>query len=40
LPIAGHKRFEFRDPFGKRVERTQLIPENQEAYRPWAVCFL
>lgn len=25
VPIPGHKRFEFRDPFGNRVEMTQLI---------------
>ncbi len=25
VPIPGHKRFEFRDPFGNRVELTQLI---------------
>ncbi|HEU5382093.1 MAG TPA: VOC family protein [Ktedonobacteraceae bacterium] len=24
VPIPGHKRFEFRDPFGNRVELTQL----------------
>ena len=27
VPIPGHKRFEFRDPFGNRVEFTQLIEE-------------
>ena len=26
VPIPGHKRFEFRDPFGNRVELTQIIP--------------
>ncbi|MEO7019560.1 MAG: VOC family protein [Ktedonobacteraceae bacterium] len=25
VPIPGHKRFEFRDPFGNRVELTQII---------------
>lgn len=25
IPISGHKRFEFRDPFGNRVELTQLV---------------
>jgi catechol 2,3-dioxygenase-like lactoylglutathione lyase family enzyme len=25
VPIPGHKRFEFRDPFGNRVELTQLL---------------
>lgn len=25
VPIPGIKRFEFRDPFGNRVECTQLI---------------
>ena len=25
VPIPGHKRFEFRDPFGNRVELTQVI---------------
>lgn len=25
VPIPGHKRFEFRDPFGNRVEMTQII---------------
>lgn len=25
VPIPGHKRFEFRDPFGNRVELTQLV---------------
>lgn len=25
VPIPGHKRFEFRDPFGNRVEMTQVI---------------
>jgi catechol 2,3-dioxygenase-like lactoylglutathione lyase family enzyme len=25
IPIPGHQRFEFRDPFGNRVELTQLI---------------
>lgn len=25
IPIPGHKRFEFRDPFGNRVELTQLV---------------
>lgn len=25
VPIPGHRRFEFRDPFGNRVEFTQLI---------------
>lgn len=25
VSIPGHKRFEFRDPFGNRVELTQLI---------------
>lgn len=28
VPIPGHKRFEFRDPFGNRVELTQLIGEH------------
>jgi len=27
VPIPGQKRFEFRDPFGNRVEFTQLIEE-------------
>ena len=27
VPIPGHKRFEFRDPFGNRVELTQVIAE-------------
>lgn len=26
VAIPGHKRFEFRDPFGNRVELTQIIP--------------
>ena len=25
VPIPGHKRFEFRDPFGNRVELTQIV---------------
>lgn len=25
VPIPGHRRFEFRDPFGNRVELTQLV---------------
>ncbi|HEX4713535.1 MAG TPA: VOC family protein [Ktedonobacteraceae bacterium] len=25
VPIPGHKRFEFRDPFGNRVELTQVV---------------
>jgi len=25
IPIPGHQRFEFRDPFGNRVELTQLL---------------
>lgn len=25
VPIPGHKRFEFRDPFGNRVEITQVM---------------
>lgn len=25
IPIPGHRRFEFRDPFGNRVELTQLV---------------
>lgn len=25
VPIPGHKRFEFRDPFGNRVELTQVL---------------
>jgi catechol 2,3-dioxygenase-like lactoylglutathione lyase family enzyme len=30
VPIPGHKRFEFRDPFGNRVELTQIILSSQE----------
>lgn len=26
VPIPGHQRFEFRDPFGNRVELTQVHP--------------
>lgn len=25
VPIPGHKRFEFRDPFGNRVELTEVV---------------
>lgn len=25
VPIPGHRRFEFRDPFGNRVELTQVV---------------
>ena len=25
VPIPSHKRFEFRDPFGNRVELTQIV---------------
>lgn len=25
VPIPGHRRFEFRDPFGNRVELTQIV---------------
>ena len=25
IPIPGHDRFEFRDPFGNRVELTQIV---------------
>ncbi|HET8846932.1 MAG TPA: VOC family protein, partial [Ktedonobacteraceae bacterium] len=25
IPIPGLKRFEFRDPFGNRVEMTQIL---------------
>ena len=25
IPIPGHARFEFRDPFGNRVELTQML---------------
>lgn len=25
VPIPGHKRFEFRDPFGNRIELTEVV---------------
>lgn len=25
VPIPGHRRFEFRDPFGNRIELTQVV---------------
>lgn len=25
IPIPGHKRFEFRDPFGHRIELTEVV---------------
>jgi catechol 2,3-dioxygenase-like lactoylglutathione lyase family enzyme len=25
VPIPGHQRFEFRDPFGNRIELTQVL---------------
>ena len=28
VPIPGHSRFEFRDPFGNRVELIQLLDEG------------
>lgn len=29
VPIPGHKRFEFRDPFGNRVELTQVLQKAE-----------
>jgi len=28
VPIPGHARFEFRDPFGNRVELIQVVPPD------------
>ena len=30
IPLPNHKRFEFRDPFGNRVELTQVIQHERE----------